>query len=103
MDQCFECHIATGWNDIVGTRFYEHHCFNSFPSIRPSFASPRWLDAYAAYLEVLRARSENTVGQRTREAMPVEPCLRLRITQRQLSMCHAEQTSQVTGLNMAVR
>ena len=25
VDECFECHNTTGWNDIVGLGFYKHH------------------------------------------------------------------------------
>ena len=25
VDQCFECHNTTSWNDIVGVGFYKHH------------------------------------------------------------------------------
>jgi hypothetical protein len=25
VDQCFECHNTTGWNDIVDVGFYKHH------------------------------------------------------------------------------
>lgn len=25
VDQCFECHNTTGWNDIVNVGFYKHH------------------------------------------------------------------------------
>ncbi len=25
VDQCFECHNTTGWNDIIGVGFFKHH------------------------------------------------------------------------------
>jgi hypothetical protein len=25
VDQCFECHNTTGWNDIIDVGFYKHH------------------------------------------------------------------------------
>lgn len=25
VDQCFECHLTTSWNDIAGVGFYKHH------------------------------------------------------------------------------
>lgn len=25
VDQCFECHNTTDWNDIVDVGFYKHH------------------------------------------------------------------------------
>ncbi len=25
VDECFECHNMTSWNDIVGVGFYKHH------------------------------------------------------------------------------
>ena len=25
VDQCFECHNTTSWNDIVDVGFYKHH------------------------------------------------------------------------------
>lgn len=25
VDECFECHNTTGWNDIVNVGFHKHH------------------------------------------------------------------------------